>query len=159
MPINSNVFLPGREFFSVLWWLLPGVKRCLVSGITARTKCGTSRWFGVVELQVSGQSVEELSVLRGRVADLESMVRSGLRLTEKKRMILREILKISGRTTFTSAVDRVSRELAIPYSTVKWNMMQLRSRGLITAGTKERQSLPILITEFGKMAAGLGGKV
>lgn len=97
----------------------------------------------------------ELESLRGRLAGLESMIKSGLRLTEKKKAILREIVKVSGRTTFTSAVDCVSRELSIPYSTVKWNMMQLRSRGLISAGTKERQSLPIVITEFGRMAAGL----
>lgn len=104
-------------------------------------------------------SLDELIRLRSRVADLESVIRSGVRLTEKKRMILREIVKISGRTTFTSAVDRVSRELSLPYSTVKWNMMQMRSSGLIISGTKERQSLPIVVTEFGMAAAGLEQRV
>ena len=99
--------------------------------------------------------MRELTLLRSRVVDLENVIKSGMRLTEKKRMILREIVKISGRTTFTSAVDRVSRELSLPYSTVKWNMMQLRSSGLIISGTKERQSLPIVVTEFGMAAAGL----
>jgi len=98
-------------------------------------------------------------LLKGRVADLENMIRLGLRLTEKKKMILKEIAKISGRTTFTSAVDRVSRELELPYSTVKWNMMQLRTCGLITAGTKERQSLPIIVTDVGMMAIRLEEKV
>ncbi|MBI2084983.1 MAG: hypothetical protein HYT71_00550 [Candidatus Aenigmarchaeota archaeon] len=97
--------------------------------------------------------IDELGMLRNRVVGLENVVKSGLRLTQKKRMILREIVKISGRTTFTSAVDRVSRELSMPYSTVKWNMMKLRSSGLITAGTKDRQSLPIVVTEFGRAAA------
>ncbi|MBI3413267.1 MAG: hypothetical protein HY051_04260 [Candidatus Aenigmarchaeota archaeon] len=108
-----------------------------------------------MELLVSGQRVGELNSLRERVAGLENLIRLGLRLTEKKRMILTEIAKISGRTTFTSAVDRVSRELELPYSTVKWNMMKLRSSGLITAGTRERQSLPIVVTDAGMMAIGL----
>ncbi len=99
--------------------------------------------------------ISEVDLLRSRVVVLENVVKSGLRLTQKKRMILREIVKISGRTTFTSAVDRVSRELSMPYSTVKWNMMKLRSSGLIVAGTKERQSLPIVVTEFGRVAADL----
>ncbi len=102
-----------------------------------------------------GQKTNELGLLRSRVAGLENMIKLGLRITEKKKAILREIVKISGRVTFTSAVDRVSRELSIPYSTVKWNMMRLRSSGLIVAGTKERQSLPIVVTEFGIVAAGL----
>ena len=94
-------------------------------------------------------------LLRSRVAGLENVVKSGLRITQKKRMILQEIVKISGSTTFTSAVDRVSRSLALPYSTVKWNMMKLRSSGLIISGTKERQSLPIVVTASGRVAAGM----
>ncbi len=70
------------------------------------------------------------------------------RLTQKKRVILGEIAKMSGMRTFTSAVDAVSRSLSIPYSTVKWNMMKMRSCGLIDAG----YSMPITITETGRIA-------
>ncbi len=105
------------------------------------------------------QKTSELGLLRSRIAGLENVIKLGLRLTEKKKAILREIVKISGRTTFTSAVDRVSRELSLPYSTVKWNMMQLRSSGLIVAGTKDRQSLPIIVTASGIAAADLGNSL
>ncbi len=123
--------------------------RCiLMASVSVSAHCS----WGVMKLL---DGTDEVDVLRTRIAGLENVVRSGLRLTQKKRMILREIVKISGRTTFTSAVDRVSRELALPYSTVKWNMMKLRSSGMIIAGTKERQSLPITVTASGRVAAGL----
>ena len=102
----------------------------------------------------------ELNVLKNKVAGLENMLRSvsGLRLTKKKRLILGEAGKISGKTTFTSAVDTISRNLSIPYSTVKWNMMRLRSSGLIKAGNKERQSVPMLVTEAGKTAINIANE-
>ncbi len=100
---------------------------------------------------------DELSTLRTRVANLETVLKnlSAMRLTPKKKLILGEAAKLSGRKTFTSAVDAISRNLAIPYSTVKWNMMKLRSCGLINAGSKERQSVPIAVTEAGVIAMAL----
>ncbi len=107
-----------------------------------------------------GGSEDELSTLRSRVANLEKILKnfSAMRLTPKKRMILGEAAKLSGRKTFTSAVGAISRNLAIPYSTVKWNMMKLRSCGLINAGSKERQSIPIAVTEAGVIAMALAEK-
>jgi len=97
---------------------------------------------------------DELDALKSKIAGLENILKSvsDLRLTEKRRLILREADRVSGRVTFTSAVDIISRNLAVPYSTVKWNMMKLRSSGLIEAGSKERQSIPMFVTEAGKTA-------
>ncbi|MFH0890262.1 MAG: hypothetical protein V1836_03955 [Candidatus Aenigmatarchaeota archaeon] len=93
---------------------------------------------------------EELASLKNRVADLERMLRSAsmLRLTQKKRIILNEVEKMSGKKTFTSTVDAVSRNLSIPYSTVKWNMMKMRSCGLLDANI----SMPVTVTEAGRIA-------
>ena len=102
-------------------------------------------------------SEDELNTLRARVINLEKALKSlsAMRLTPKKKLILSEAIKLSGRKTFTSAVGAISRNLAIPYSTVKWNMMKLRSCGLINAGSKERQSIPIAVTEAGAIAMAL----
>ncbi len=107
------------------------------------------------KLRTSGRMI--LRVLQERVTEMEDLrkrVRSitDVRLTVKQKTLLAELNGLTGTVTFTSAVDTLSRKLNIPYSTVKWNLSKLRAAGLIDAGTKERQNMPVIITSTGAIA-------
>jgi DNA-binding transcriptional ArsR family regulator len=72
---------------------------------------------------------------------------SARRLTEKQRMMLRIVAEVQGETLYTTLIERVSEELDIPRSTVRWNLKGLRDTGLITAGDRENKGVPVRLTE------------
>jgi len=48
-------------------------------------------------------------------------------------------------------IERLSRELGVPRSTVRWNLRGLRETGLIRAGDKENKGIPVELTYMGRV--------
>jgi DNA-binding MarR family transcriptional regulator len=80
---------------------------------------------------------------------------SSRRLTEKQRIMLRIVAEVQGETLYTTLIDRVSDELDIPRSTVRWNLKGLRDSGLIAAGDRDNKGVPVRLTETGRVMVGL----
>jgi len=80
---------------------------------------------------------------------------SSRRLTVKQRTMLRIVAEVQGETLYTTLIDRISDELEIPKSTVRWNLKGLRDSGLITAGDRDNKGVPVRLTEIGKVMVGL----
>ena len=77
------------------------------------------------------------------------------KLTEKQRMMLRIVAEVQGETIYTTLIERVSAELDIPKSTVRWNLKGLRDAGLIAAGDRDNKGVPVRLTETGRVMAGV----
>jgi len=77
------------------------------------------------------------------------------RLTEKQRMMLRIVAEFQGEIIYTTLIERVSAELDIPKSTVRWNLKGLRDAGLIAAGDRDNKGVPVRLTETGRVMAGV----
>lgn len=76
------------------------------------------------------------------------------RLTKKQRRMLRWLLeKYRDEVVYTTLIDRLSEDLSIPKSTVRWNLRGLRDAGLIIAGDKENKGIPAGLTGMGKIVA------
>jgi DNA-binding MarR family transcriptional regulator len=76
------------------------------------------------------------------------------KLTEKQRTILHWLThQYNERTVYTTLIQRLSDELGIPESTVRWNLKGLREAHLINAGTKENKGVPVTLTEKGRIMA------
>jgi DNA-binding transcriptional ArsR family regulator len=74
------------------------------------------------------------------------------RLTEKQRIILRWFDKnYKEETVYTSLIERLSIELGVPKSTVRWNLRGLRETGLIKAGDKNNKGIPVELTYMGRV--------
>jgi Fe2+ or Zn2+ uptake regulation protein len=80
---------------------------------------------------------------------------SARRLTDKQRMMLRIVAEVQGDTLYTTLIDRVSEELDIPKSTVRWNLKGLRDAGLIAAGDRDNKGVPVRLTDAGRVMAGI----
>ena len=80
---------------------------------------------------------------------------SARKLTEKQRMMLQIVAKVQGETLYTTLIDRVSEQLDIPKSTVRWNLKGLRDAGLIAAGDRDNKGVPVRLTETGTVMVGL----
>jgi len=76
------------------------------------------------------------------------------KLTEKQRIILKWlIMQYDGSEVYTNIIDKISKDLKIPESTVRWNMRGLREADLIEAGTKDNKGIPVSLTTTGRMMA------
>ena len=75
------------------------------------------------------------------------------KLTEKQRTILRWLIEFEGDEVYTNLITRLSEELDIPRSTVRWNMKGLREKELIVAGTKKNKGVPVSVTALGRTMA------
>lgn len=53
---------------------------------------------------------------------------------------------------FYQLVNKLSVELHVPKSTVRWNLSRLRDSGMIIAGNKGAKGVPVRLTEKGEMA-------
>ncbi len=53
---------------------------------------------------------------------------------------------------FYQLVNKLSAELHVPKSTVRWNVSKLRDYGMIVAGSKDSKGVPVELTEKGKIA-------
>jgi len=75
--------------------------------------------------------------------------------TEKQRTLLRWLSEFSGcGDVYTVLIERLSRDLGIPKSTVRWNLRRLRDSGVITAGDRDNKGIPVELTEMGRLIAG-----
>ena len=76
------------------------------------------------------------------------------KLTEKQCTILRWLThQYREKAVYTVLIQRLSEELGIPESTVRWNLKGLRDADLINAGTKENKGVPVSLTEMGRIMA------
>jgi DNA-binding MarR family transcriptional regulator len=76
------------------------------------------------------------------------------KLTEKQRTILRWLThQYREKAVYTVLIQRLSDELGIPESTVRWNLKGLREAELINAGTKDNKGVPVSLTEMGRIMA------
>lgn len=74
------------------------------------------------------------------------------RLTEKQREILRWLgEKYEEEMVYTVLIERLSLELGVPKSTVRWNLRGLREAGLIMAGDRENKGIPVGLTGMGRV--------
>lgn len=94
--------------------------------------------------------LREVSTLRSVLK-----VAATTRLSEKQLLLLRWIAEESSGEVYTVLIERASRKLGIPKSTVRWNMRRLRESGLIEAGNRENKGVPVRITEEGWILIGL----
>lgn len=122
----------------------------------------------VTEFGQSNQTIQYNKLLK-RVDALEQQIHSHFKnlnhleealataahakLTEKQRAILRWLLEFEGDEVYTNLINRLSDELDIPRSTVRWNMKGLREMDLIVAGTKENKGVPVSVTAMGRIMA------
>jgi predicted ArsR family transcriptional regulator len=60
----------------------------------------------------------------------------------------------SEKPVYTVLIQQLSDELAIPESTVRWNLKGLREAELIRAGTKDNKGVPVSLTAMGRIMAG-----
>jgi DNA-binding MarR family transcriptional regulator len=76
------------------------------------------------------------------------------KLTEKQCTILEWLTHhYSEKAVYTVLIQRLSEELGIPESTVRWNLKGLRDADLIKAGTKDNKGVPVSLTEMGRIMA------
>jgi DNA-binding transcriptional ArsR family regulator len=92
----------------------------------------------------------ELYVMEGALE-----VASTRSLTEKQRMMLRIVSEVQEETLYTTLIERVSVELNIPKSTIRWNLKGLRDAGLIAAGDRDNKGVPVRLTESGRIMVGV----
>ena len=105
-----------------------------------------------------------------RVVDIEKAVRnhfeelnsyekliamtSSTKLTQKQRIILRWLLdSYDEQTVYTVLIKKLSEDLAIPSSTIRWNLRGLREADLIRAGDKDNKGIPVSLTPMGRIIA------
>ncbi len=74
-------------------------------------------------------------------------------------MMLRIVAEVQGETLYTTLIDKVSEELEIPKSTVRWNLKGLRDSGLIAAGDRDNKGVPVRLTETGRVMTGVVSSV
>jgi DNA-binding transcriptional ArsR family regulator len=72
-------------------------------------------------------------------------------LSVKQLKYLAKVKESSG-LLFYQLVNKLSVELHVPKSTVRWNLGRLRDSGMIIAGNKDAKGVPIKLTEKGEIA-------
>ncbi|MEM1539801.1 MAG: hypothetical protein QXJ07_00230 [Candidatus Bathyarchaeia archaeon] len=80
-----------------------------------------------------------------------------LDLIVKKRLSVKQLkylakVKENHDLLFYQLVNKLSVEMHVPKSTVKWNLSRLRDSGIIVAGNKRAKGVPVRLTEKGEMA-------
>lgn len=79
-----------------------------------------------------------------------------IRLTRKRRSLLRWLVEdYKDEMVYTALIEKISKDLKIPRSTVRWNLRGLRDAGLITAGDRENKGMPVRLTKRGEIMANL----
>jgi len=99
---------------------------------------------------------ESLSVHFREIHMLERVIETtaSTRLTKKQRMLLRWLSEeYREETVYTTLIERISQDLSIPKSTVRWNLRGLRESGLIKAGDRDSKGIPARLTDEGRIVA------
>lgn len=109
------------------------------------------------ELLVNLNSLEE--AIQGHMHKYINMTRTletatSIKLTDKQRLILQWLKeKYSGPDIYTKLIERISMDLEIAKSTVRWNLRGLREADLIKAGSKDNKGIPVSLTSTGRIMA------
>lgn len=77
------------------------------------------------------------------------------RLSKKQKQLLLLAHKLlqHEKMTLNSLIEKISKELKMPPSTVKWNVNVLRKAGLLQGGNENNKGLPACLTPGGKLLA------
>ncbi len=79
---------------------------------------------------------------------------ASLGLTRKQRTLLAWLAeRYEGGMNYTTLITRLSEEMRIPSSTIRWNLRFLRDAGLITAGHRDNKGIPVRLTRKGLLIA------
>jgi len=79
------------------------------------------------------------------------LAESRLSRKQKRLLLLADEFLQYENMSLNSLVEKISKELKMPFSTVKWNINILRKAGLIDGGRKENRGLPARLTLGGKI--------
>lgn len=145
-------FYPTPELKNIIQYLRVLKKEVTRFGNTHPDQADVNR------LVKNMNSLEES--LRGHYRELYALevaleAASLRRLTDKQRAMLQVVAEVRGDTLYTNLIDRVSEEMGIPRSTVRWSLKGLRDAGLISAGDKDNKGVPVRLTEAGRVMTGL----
>jgi len=96
----------------------------------------------------------------GRQTSCETICKSLIELVDllaKRRLGMKQLeylakVKENSGLLFYQLVNKLSGELHVPKSTVRWNISKLRDYGMIIAGNKNFKGVPVELTEKGKIA-------
>lgn len=153
-----NVSSPDREEF----YPPPELKNVIAATENLRTEL-TIGWVGKKTTFSYRRIMENLETMRESLLqhykeyytmERAFMEASSNRLTEKQRAILRWLSeKYEEKNVYTVLIERLSLELGVPRSTVRWNLRGLREAGLIIAGDRENKGIPVGLTGMGRVLA------
>lgn len=153
-----NVSSPDRDEF----YPLPDLKNVIAATENLKTEL-TLNWMGEKSTSSYKRIMENLETLRESLLQhykeyytMEQALieASSDRLTEKQREILRWLCeKYDEEMVYTVLIERLSFELGIPKSTVRWNLRGLREAGVIRAGDKDNKGIPVGLSEIGRVLA------
>jgi hypothetical protein len=148
---DKNEFCPTPELKNVL-----NATNDLYSVITRS-------WAGERDSALYSRAMESLEAIRESLVlhskEIYSMEQALMAaatrsLTEKQQGLLRWIAGREGKIcVYTALIDRYSKKMEIPKSTVRWNLRGLREDGLIVAGDRENKGVPVALTEMGQTLA------
>jgi len=79
---------------------------------------------------------------------LETLARCDLRT--KQLQLLEQLTKFEG-LLYYQTVQKLSSELNLPPSTVRWSLDKLRATNLIVSGHRHRKGVPVRITVMGRI--------
>ena len=153
-----NVSSPDRDEF----YPPPELKNVIAATENLKTEF-TLNWMGEKSTSSYKRIMENLETLRESLLQhykeyytMEQALieASSDRLTEKQREILRWLgEKYDEEMVYTVLIERLSFELGIPKSTVRWNLRGLREDGVIRAGDKDNKGIPVGLSEIGRVLA------
>ncbi len=148
---DKNDFYPTPELKNVLT-----ATNDLYSVVTRswEGKRDTTLYSRVME---SLETIKESLILHSKeIYGMEQalMAAASCRLTGKQQVLLRWIAGKEGELcVYTTLIDKLSEELGIPQSTVRWSLRGLREAGFIVAGDRENKGVPVTLTEMGQTLA------
>ncbi len=153
-----NVSSLDRDEF----YLPPELKNVIAATENLRTEL-TLNWMGKKTTSSYRRIMENLETMRESLLqhykeyytmERALMEASSDRLTEKQRAILRWLgEKYDAEMVYTVLIERLSFELGVPKSTVRWNLRGLREAGLIMAGDRENKGISVGLSEMGRVLA------
>ncbi len=140
----------------------PELKNVIAATENLRTEL-TLNWMGKKTTSSYRRIMENLETMRESLLqhykeyytmERALMEASSDRLTEKQRAILRWLgEKYDEEMVYTVLIERLSFELGVPKSTVRWNLRGLREADLIMAGDRENKGIPVGLSEMGRVLA------
>jgi len=108
---------------------------------------------------ITGSSSDNVTENEQLPTSCETVCRILLELVDlmiKKRLSIKQLkylakVKENDGLLFYQLVNKLSNELHLPKSTVKWNLSRLRESGMIVAGSKSVKGVPVRLTEKWKI--------